>query len=224
MNDEKDLCACGLEDCVTIPHISRSEHRRLAAQAPGVAYEPAIGGYPDPAAPDFTQVAADAILAKEHALGDFAPPPLTPDLPEVPNSLASEILHAPEKRSAWTDAQREDHVKIAEGIEAQGKGGPGPEITGLELDPGRDLTPEERKALPPWAEQLRPGRGVAIDGWNTRIVLIDPVRSMVLLFVEGPTQEARKRVERIIKRATKRGTSKTPKGTKPPPRKPACLA
>jgi hypothetical protein len=126
--------------------------------------------------------------------------------------VADAILES-EKSTAWTDAQRDAHVKIAEGIEAEGKGGPGSEITGLELDPGRELTPEERKALPPWAEQLRPGRGVAIDGWVTRIVLIDPARSMLLLFVEGPSQGTTKKVKAAMKKhATKKGSNKTPKG------------
>lgn len=102
----------------------------------------------------------------------------------------------PPKSTAWTDDARDAGAKIAEdataAVEHDHAGG-GSELTGLELAPDRELTREERDALPSWVQVLRPGLSVTIGGWRTRIVLIDPWRNMLMLHVGEPTNSAVKR-------------------------------
>jgi len=94
-------------------------------------------------------------------------------------------------RSNWTDEERERDAKLA----ARG-GDSGPELTGLELPPGEELTEEERKNLPPWAETFRPGRPSVAAGWITRVLLIDPSKHMLLALVSGMTRSAEKAIAR----------------------------
>jgi hypothetical protein len=97
---------------------------------------------------------------------------------------------ATDKASAWSDADRAKTVTTATAD---------PELTGQDIEPGRALTPEERAALPPWAEVLRPGRAIIAAGWVTRVMLIDPSRDMLMLHVEGQTQSAEKRQARALR-------------------------
>lgn len=102
---------------------------------------------------------------------------------------SSNVIELP--RSNWTDAERDRDAKLA----ASG-GDDGPELTGLELEPGRELTEDERKTLPPWADTFRPGRAIVAAGWVTRVVLIDPSKDMLLVHIEGMTRSAEKAVAR----------------------------
>ena len=91
-----------------------------------------------------------------------------------------------EKVSAWDAAPRTEPEPAKD-----------PELTGLDIDPGRELTPEERAAFPPWVETFRPGRAMTFGGWLVRVVLIDPTRGMLMVHVEGQTKSARKAQARM---------------------------